>query len=56
MRLAHSPARSHEGSALLSLGVIEDLQSKSVEKGRRDVERSLKIFRRFQEVSEHEQD
>lgn len=45
-----------EGSVLFSLGIIDDLQPKSVETGRKDVEKSLKKFRSLPEVSDCEQE
>ena len=44
-----------QGSVLLSLGVIEDLQPKMVEKGRKDLEKSMKKFRKLPEVAASEQ-
>ena len=41
---------------LFSLGIIDDLQPKSVETGRKNVEKSLKKFRSLPEVSDCEQD
>jgi len=45
-----------EASVLLNLGIIDDLQQKSVEKGRKDVEKSLKRLRQLPEVADCEQE
>ncbi|CAJ1364634.1 unnamed protein product [Effrenium voratum] len=56
-RKALEPLRLEiEGSVLLSLGVIEDLQPKMVEKGRKDLEKSMKKFRKLPEVAASEQE
>ena len=45
-----------QGSVLFGLGIIDDLQPKSVETGRKDVEKSLRKFRSLPEASDCEQD
>eukprot|EP00434_Breviolum_minutum_P029268 symbB.v1.2.025887.t1/scaffold2546.1/size83961/3 len=45
-----------EASVLLNLGIIDDLQQKSVEKGRKDAEKSLKRLRKLPEVADCEQE
>ena len=45
-----------QASVLLNLGIIDDLQQKSVEKGRKDVEKSLKRLRKLPEVADCEQE
>ena len=45
-----------QASVLLNLGIIDDLQQKSVEKGRKDVEKSLKRLRKLAEVADCEQE
>ena len=50
------PISRYQASVLLNLGIIDDLQQKSVEKGRKDAEKSLKRLRKLPEVADCEQE
>lgn len=52
----HPSPSSYQASVLLNLGIIDDLQQKSVEKGRKDVDKSLKRLRKLPEVADCEQE